>query len=209
MRAENVFVGARVVDSLPFSMGGTAEEARALRASGVEGLAGYLGAMNAARLAYILDAGLGFMPVTYAGEYFDGPDDELAQLKALGIPVGVTVWLDLEGEKSFRWDPVDLQKKINTWADAHSKAGFIPALYIGSPQPLTGDELARLRVFRYWCAASRVIDRNGKVWDEPPGCGFCMRQQWPQGMWKDTGVFVDVNIVGQDRRKRVPTWVRA
>lgn len=207
MRIEPAFVGARLVDSEPFSEGGTAAHARALKAAGVDGLIGYLGAMNTARLGYVLAAGLAFMPVTYAGEYFDGPGDELAQLKALGIPAGATVWLDLEGQKSFAYDPIELERLINAWADAHAKAGYVPALYVGSPQPFTGDELARLRVYRYWCAASRVIDRHGKVWDEPTGCGFCMRQTWPQGVFQNTGVFVDVNQVTTDRRGRRPTWV--
>lgn len=213
MNVEKVFVGARLVDSLPFSQGGSAAQAKRLRDTGIDGLVGYLGAMNRTRLQYVLDAGLGFMPVTFAGEYFDGPADELAHLKALGIPAGVTVMLDLEGEKSYNWPAHDLIAKINTWAKALQNAGFIAGLYIGSPQPLTGEELARLAVTRYWCAPSRVLDRNGKAWDEPPGIGFCMRQFWPQRNWpNDTDparVWVDMNMVGEDRRGRLPTWVRA
>lgn len=206
MKVEAAFVGARGVDSLPFSQAGTAVQAKALAARGVDFFVGYLGAMNAAHLQYVLDAGMAFMPVTFAGEAFDGAGDELAQLKALGVPPGVTVWLDLEGDKSYRTTPQELSSLINTWAQAIAAGGWIPGLYVGSPQPLTGPELAALSVVRYWKAPSLVLDRNGKDWSEPPGIGWCMQQQWPQGNYRDTGVFVDVDIIGQDRRGRVPTW---
>ena len=209
MRVENAFVGARGVDSLPFSQGGTAAQAKALAARGVDFFVGYLGCMNAARLGYVLDAGLAFMPVTLAGEVFDGADDEIAQLKALGIPAGVTVWLDVEGKKTLDVPLAELTDKINAWASKVAGAGYVAGLYIAPPQPFTGPELAKLAVTRYWNSAGRIQDRNGRIWDEPEGVGFCMRQGYPQGFFLDTGVFVDPNMVLADRRGRVPTWVRA
>ncbi len=206
---EKAEVGARGVDSYPYSLGGSFAQAQALKASGIDFFVGYLGSLDAARLGHILDAGLAFMPVTLAGEYFDGPADELAHLKHLNIPPGVTVWLDLEGPKSFKHPPQDLINLTDKWATAIAAAGYMPGLYIGSPQPLTGDELAKLKVVRYWKAPSRIFDRNGKAWDGPSSIGHCMFQMWPQGNWRDTGVFVDVNIVGQDFRERVPTWLRS
>ncbi len=65
MRSEPAEVGALVVDSLPFSQGGTREQALALRAAGVQCLVGYLGAMNTKRLGYLMAAGIAFMPVTF------------------------------------------------------------------------------------------------------------------------------------------------
>src|SRR5688572_23711541 len=112
MKIVQAHVGARGVDSLPFSNTGTQDQANALRATGIDFVVGYLGAMNAARLSYVLNAGMGFMPVTFAGEYKDGAVDELNQLKALGIPAGATVWLDVEGVASDV--PVaTLKKQIN------------------------------------------------------------------------------------------------
>lgn len=207
MKMENAFVGARGIDSLPFSGGGTREQAIKMKDAGVDFFVGYLGSINATRVAYLLEAGLAFMPVTFAGEYFDGGKDEVAQLQALDIPAGTTVWIDLEGQKSWQTDPIKLQEMINACADAIGGAGYLPGLYVGSPQPLTGPELARLRVYRYWKAPSLVLDRNGKDWSEPPGIGWCMYQMWPQGIFRNTGVFADVNIIGQDRKSRVPTWV--
>ncbi|HWO25565.1 MAG TPA: hypothetical protein VNO30_42790 [Kofleriaceae bacterium] len=207
MKTEKAFVGARGVDSLPYSIGGTAEQARKLAERGVDFFAGYLGSMNVARLKFILDAGLAFMPITRAEEYFDGGADEVDRLRALELPKGCTVWLDLEGEKSYRFDPIELQGLINTWAKTISAAEYIPGLYVGAPQPLTGPELARLAVVRYWKAPSLVLDRNGKDWSEPSGIGWCMYQMWPSLCFRDTDICVDVNIIGEDRRGRVPSWV--
>jgi len=206
---ETAFPGARGVDSLPFSQGGTAAQAIALRASGVEFFVGYLGAMNPARLKYVLDAGLAFMPVTFAGEYKDGALDEIRQLKALGIPSGATVWLDLEGLDAWNMNPAELMRLINAWGTDIKNAGYVPGLYVGAPQPLTSDELYALKVYRYWLGIGRCVDRNGK--DAYPKCGWCMRQDWhgqKNGMlWKNTGVFVDTNGLQCDHSGRLPAWV--
>ncbi len=211
MKVAQAFPGARVIDSLSFSRGGTKEQAKALRASGVEGVVGYLGAMNPTRLAYVLEAGLAFMPVTYAAEYIDGAADEIAQLRALNIPLGTSVWLDLEGMDAWNMEPAKLSGLINRWATDIAKSGWMPCLYVGAPQPLTSADLYALKVVRYWLGIGRCIDKTGK--DSYPSCGWCMRQDWHnQGlgmMWKDTGVFVDTNAIQSDHRGRLPHWVVA
>ncbi len=144
--------------------------------------------------------------MTLAGEYTDGPNDELAQLAALGLPPGTTVFLDLEGLKAFKTDPAVLIEKINAWADAVAKAGFVPGLYVGVPQPLTSQELYALRVQRYWRGQGSVRDRFNAL-AEPSGCGWCMTQMYPSITRGNT--WVDCNMVGQDYRGRVPSWVKA
>jgi len=209
MKTATAFVGARVVDSFPYSMAGTATQAKALKATGVDGLVGYLGHMNAARLGYILDAGLAFMPVTVAGEYKDGAADEIAQLKALGIPEGTTVWLDLEGIDAWNTPADKLSALINAWAAAIKTSGYMPGLYVGAPQPLTGKQLYALGVQRYWLGIGRCVGKDGL--DAYPDCGWCMRQDWHGQktgmMWKNTGVFVDTNGVQCDHKGRLPVWV--
>jgi hypothetical protein len=211
MKVANAFPGARGVDSLPFSNGGSADQAKRLAASGVEFFVGYLGAMNAARLKHVLDAGLAFMPVTFAGEYKDGAADELAQLKALGIPAGVTVWLDLEGLDAWNTPADQLMALINAWARDIKAGGWMPGLYVGAPQPLTGKQLYSLGVVRYWLGIGRCIGKDGL--DAYPDCGWCMRQDWhgqKLGMlWKNTGVFVDTNSIQCDHKGRLPAWVVA
>lgn len=206
MRTALAEVGARGVDSYPYSLGGTADQARKLAASGVDFVVLYLGVANAARVKHVLDAGMAFMPVTLAARY-DGAA-AVAQCKALGLPAGCTVWLDLEGKSSYETPAPALIAKINAWADAVKAAGYQPGLYIGSPQPLTAGELYALRVVRYWKAPSRVVDRFGTSSDGPQ-CGFCMWQMWPQKHWRNSGVFVDVNMIGQDFKERLPAWVVA
>jgi hypothetical protein len=206
MRTFPAHVGALGVDSLPFSQAGTLEQAKALRYAGVKFLVGYLGVINAERLGHVLNAGLAFMPVTLAGEYNDGPEDEVKQLQALGLPKLCSVWLDLEGLKAFHTNPVELITKINTWADAILAAGYMPCLYVGVPQPLTSDELWNLRVKRYWRGQGSVRDRFNAL-AEPTKCGWTMTQMYPQHSL--AGVWVDVDVVGQDYLQRVPNWVVA
>lgn len=204
MKAVNATVGALGVDSLPYSMGGTTTQAQALKIEGVKFFAGYLGAMNAARLKQLLDAGIAFVPVTFAGEYNDGPDDEIAQIKALGIPAGTTVFVDLEGLSAAKADPVALAAKINAWADGIRAAGYMPGLYVGVPQPFTEEELWHLHVERYWRGQGSVRDRFNKL-SEPTGCGWCMTQVWPSEVVG--GVLVDFDQIGMDYKRRVPAWV--
>jgi hypothetical protein len=209
VKVQQAWVGARCVDSLPFSQGGTKAQAEALKATGVDCFIGYLGAMNATRLGYVLDAGLAFMPVTFAGEYNDGGEDECAQLKALGIPAGATVWLDLEGIHAYRMDPITLSAKINSWATAIQAGGWMPGLYVGAPQPLTSKELYALKVVRYWLGIGHCVDRTGD--DAYPKCGWVLRQDWHNAgngmLWKNTGVLVDTNSIQCDHFGRLPSWV--
>ncbi len=212
MKSVTAFPSARVIDSLPYSQGGTAAQALALKATGVDAVVGYLGAMTPARLAFTLAAGLAFMPVTLAAEYKDGAADEIAQLKALAIPANTTVWLDLEGLNAWNTPADQLIALIEAWAADVVKAGYIAGLYVGAPQPLTGKQLYSLKgITRYWLGIGRCIGKDGL--DAYPQCGWCMRQDWhgqPNGMmWKNTGVFVDGNSTQADHQGRLPNWVVA
>ena len=195
-------VGARCIDSLPFSNGGTAAQAVALKAAAVDCVIGYLGAISAARVQAVIDAGLAFMPVTFAGAY--NGMQAVSQCKSLALPAGCTVWLDLEGSATLATPPQELATKVNVWAATLIEAGFVPGLYVGAPQPFTSEELYHLKVQRYWKSGSRILDRNGRLAE--PGCGWCLYQLLPQGMWRDTGVFVDVDFVQTDYRGRLPAW---
>ena len=211
MKIEPAKVGDVYLDSLPFSQAGTPEMARAWKAHGVAGFVGYLGFMNQTRLAYILDAGLKFSPVTLAGEYEDGPQDEVFQLKSLGVPEGAHVWLDLEGMKAFRSDPVVLAGKVNAWARGVRAAQYRSALYVGVPQPFTSEELWALSVDRYWHGQGSVRDRTGQL-AEPfrnfQNCrGWNMIQAAPSKMLG--GCLVDFNMIYGDYKGDVPMVVTA
>ncbi len=199
MRAIDAPVGARVVDSLPFSQAGTVAQAKALRAAGVEGIALYLGVASKAQALAAGAAGLFAFGVTLGGHY-DGAL-AVAQAKALGLVAGVTLFLDVEGKEAYDTQSAELVGKIDAWALAVQAGGYVPGLYLGSPQPLTSDELTRLAVVRYWKGQGRTVDRTGALAEPRPG--WCMWQMFPSITLG--GVLVDANIVGQDFKGRVPT----
>lgn len=198
-------VGARIVDSLPFSQGGTAGQAVALKASGADGIALYLGAATKARADACLAAGLGVFGVTFGNQY-NGPA-AVAQMQALGLPAGTSCFLDLEGIKDLSdANTTAIIGKVNAWADAVSAAGYLPGLYVAPPQPLTSQEMYALKVVRYWKGGGSIRDRHGAL-AEPSGCGWCMTQMWPS--YTLGGVFVDGNMVGHDFKDRAPALAYA
>jgi hypothetical protein len=230
MKTQVAFPGARAVDSLPFSMGGTMSQAATLRDSGIHCLIGYLGAMTPKILAIVLAAGLAFMPVTFAGEYKDGAADEIAQLKALNIPAGTTVWLDLEGINAWNTPADELSTLIESWGKAIVGAGYMAGIYVGAPQPLTGKQLYALKyITRYWLGIGRCVGKDGL--DAYPQCGWCVRQDWHNNpdlaqhklnggmLWPPVShypllpmsdrTFVDTNGIQADHQGRLPTWVVA
>lgn len=192
-------VGSRIVDSLPFSQSGTAEQAKALKAAGVDGIALYLGAATRERAEACLDAGLMVFGVTFGNQYNGA--SAVAQMTALGLPAGTSCFLDVEGKPAYNTPPADLTAKINAWADAVSAAGFVAGLYLAPPQPLNSAELYSTRVVRYWKGGGSIRDRNSSL-AEPSGCGWCMTQMFPSVTVG--GVLVDHNMVGHDYKGRVP-----
>lgn len=208
MKAVDSKGGDMVVDSLPLSQSGTDAQVQALKAAGVKGVAVYLGVAKASLVASIVAAGMGVFPVTLAGEYKDGPQDEVANLTALGLPKGIHVFLDMEGLEAFHTDPAKLISMVNSWADGVRAAGYKPALYVGVPQPLTSSELYALRVELYWRGQGRVTDRNNAL-AEPWGCGWAVFQSYPSRNLGTPASWVDVDMVNQDYKGRVLTWAAA
>lgn len=204
-KAVPAFVGARFVDSYPFSLAGTASQAQALRRAEVDGLAGYLGVITRARVEAVIAAGLGFFGVTLANR-LDGTQ-AVAQARTLGLPPETSLALDIEGKAIFDQGGA-LFAPVKRWREIVQAANYKTLLYAGSPQPLTSTELEQAGFDGYWNALSRESDRFGQLAE--PARGWCAWQMIPQLTWKDTGVFVDVNIVGQDFRGVQPlTWAMA
>lgn len=189
-------VGARGIDAV--SLVDTADKAEALKAAGVEFVVQYLGSVTHPIVQTILDADLAFSPVTYANR-FDGPTT-VRELSLLGLPPGVTVWLDVESVEAL--NPIALQAKINAWAGAVIAAGYMPGLYVGPGSVLTSFELYRLRVVRYWRCGARILDRSGQLAE--PGCGFCMDQLFPS--ITTGGLWTDLDVVQEDFRGRLPVF---
>lgn len=220
MKLAPIPVGARIVDSLPFSRGGTDLLARALHLAEVDGVALYLGAATPVQCHAAVAAGLGVFGVTFGGAY-DGAVS-VRQAKVLGLPPGTPIFLDLEAEvvgpahaaMAVEHAPLrgmhramilralhvnasidDLKKKVVDWTVPVSAAGFMPCLYVGVPQPFTSSELWHLPVVRYWKGQGLARDRFGNA-VEPDHCGWSLTQEWPSQMCG--GVLVDHNMAGHD-----------
>lgn len=205
MRVVDLNPGATVFDSLQFSQGGTPAYALALSRF-AKAVALYLGVATKKQAQAVLDAGMGILPVTLASEYKDGGTDEVAQLRNLGIPQGVTVFADMEGLSTFNAKPQTVMDALDAWAKTITDAGYTAGLYVGVPQPLTSRELyMRPLIKRYWRGQGSIRDRyNGLA---EPDCGWCMTQAYPSQTV--AGVLVDFNQVTQDYRGRVPSVVVA
>lgn len=209
--AEPIPVGARLFDSLPFSLGGDASGAAALVApdaaagrGGADGIVGYLGTMTQARAAEVLAAGMGLLMTTVACAW-DGAA-AVAQARAIGYPVGCCVVLDVEDQESLDLGAAGLAAKIAAWAATVKSAGYVPSIYVGVPQPLSSEELWRLPVVRYWRGCGRIVDAADQL-AEPSGCGWCMTQAWDSIV--HNGIKVDANISGLDYLGRSMIWCRS
>ncbi len=166
----------------------------------------YLGSLTSAEVDRILDAGLAVMPVTYGLKVGTAVDaamgrrygaSTVANAQSAGMPRAATVWLDLETVTG------DVAPFVDRWAETVQAGGFVPGLYVGAGAQLSSVELYALKVVRYWHSLSRVTDRNNALAE--PACGWCMYQLYPTV--RRCGIDVDIDVVQQDYRGRVPTWV--
>lgn len=174
-----------------------------LKANGYDYVCRYLGGVTPKELADILGAGLAFMPVCYAGR-FGGPK-ELAALRALGLPSGVTSWCDVEG---VTMPAADLITVLNARSTIVRAGSFDPGGYFGFDPELTGLEMGALVIDRYWKAMSKIVGRDNLVAEptSPHGpIGWCHMQLNPGNVIRG-GVKIDVDIIQEDFRGRVPTW---
>ena len=88
----------------------------------------------------------------------------------IGIPSGVTAWLDLEGV-TVGTDPADVIDYCNLWHAAVAGAGYVPGLYVGWHAGLNATQLYRdLRFSHYWGAYNLNAD------EAPIKRGLQMRQ---------------------------------
>lgn len=184
--------------------------AQGLKLAGMDFAVRYLGALTSNEVDTIVAAGLAIMPVTYGmkhGTVLDGALGDsyglssVRQASSAGIALGTTIWLDLEDASGTSQGIIAF---VNAWAARILAAGFVPGLYAGAGAQLTSLELYALKVTRYWHSLSRVSDRNGQLAE--PGCGWCMYQLYPSVVV--ASVLVDVDVIQQDYRGRVPTWTR-
>lgn len=114
-------------------------------------LAGGLGLMV---VQHVMRAG--WVPDAARGARFGAAAAVNAQV--VGLPPGVTVWLDLEGVRG-GVDRASVIAYCNAWFAAVAAVGYVPGLYVGANCGLDGDALYwRLQTRHYWRSGSDVPD---------------------------------------------------
>lgn len=155
-------------------------------------------------VAIIVGAGLALMPVHHVRYASPMPSAELgtadgqravAYARACGFPPGVTVWCDPEVQGGGGAETIAY---IDAWAGAVRGGGYDPGVYFGSGVPLDGRQLYALSLDRYWKSQSQVSE---------PACGWTMIQLYPET--SIAGIAVDVYVIQQDYRGRLPNWLTA
>lgn len=170
------------------------EQAIALLRSRIAFRVGYIDELSPEEVADITSVGMQLSIVTYALEF--NPAHTIARLEALGIPKGVTVWIDVEGTGL---EPDEIIAKTNTWAAVLQSAGYEAGIYVGAGCPLSSAQLTQLVVTRYWHSVSKVLESSR---------GFCMRQIRPDDVVV-CGIKVDVIVVEPDYCGDVPMFAAA
>lgn len=156
----------------------------------------------------IIDAGLGlgvvqhplaegWRPTRELGIQFGSAAARLCG--GAGLPVGVTVWLDLEGVAS-GCPAQHVIDYCNAWYDEVAAVGYIPGVYIGANPGLTADQLYwELRIASYWRGGSSV---SAGVPADIPHRGYQMTQR----ITGAPGSEVDMDVIKTDNFNCAVHW---
>jgi hypothetical protein len=120
----------------------------------------------------------------------------LNHLTQVGIPKGITVYVDLEGVASGT-PASDIIAYANTWHDIISKAGYIPGIYIGANAYLSSEQLYNsLKFQHYWKSLSNVPDVAVR--------GYEMVQL---RQINKLGILIDEDVVITDNQGNTPIFI--
>ncbi len=168
---------------------------------------GAAGDLTEAETKTILDAGLALMAVQHCALRGWTPTEALgerygaaaaANAALAGLPRGINLWLDLEGVKPDA-PPADVIAYCNAWHVAVAAAGYLPGLYIGAGQVLTGDQLYfDLRFAYYWKPVSAYVP-------DVAVRGQCMTQTMNPSFVLG-GVSYDEDVTETDAGGNTPVW---
>ncbi|HEX7242514.1 MAG TPA: glycoside hydrolase domain-containing protein [Longimicrobiaceae bacterium] len=129
--------------------------------------------LTAAEAETVLASGLALMVVQHVEEPGWHPTaalgDEYGTNAAafagqIGVPPGVSVWLDLECVADGT-QAADATAYCNAWHDRVAAAGYAPGVYVGYQPGLTGQQLySSLRFQHYWAAYNVDVSIPGRGW---------------------------------------------
>jgi hypothetical protein len=192
----------------------TAASVAAFRAAGFSFAIRYLsrttpetsGDLSAAEVATIHNGGLALMAVQHVRSAGWQPSGVLgaqyghaaaANAIAIGLPAGVSIWLDLEGVATGT-AASDIIAYCNTWFFAVAHAGYRPGLYVGANCGLTSAQLGtELDCRFYWQSGSSVPAVSGRA--------YCMVQTIDKSDVID-GVAYDRDLIQADDHGDTPFW---
>ena len=166
----------------------------------------YLGGATAAECTAIASV-MPIIPVTFGNRY--DPNEALTHLAAMGLPkqdavtgVRASILLDTEAQGD---SASVLSQKINDWCRGIQGAGPFAGVYEGEENtPMSADQWGALLATLYWKSASLV---PCPTYHGQP-IGWCCTQLLPANYKLQCGLVVDADVIAQDYRGRVPTWMR-
>lgn len=194
----------------------TVATAKALRQAGFRFCVRYLsratpqvaGDLSHAEAQAILAAGLALMAVQHVmGAGWIPSAERGAQYgaaaatnaKETGLPLGVTLWLDLEGVRKGTDNEVVIAY-CNHWFDRVAAAGYEPGVYVGAASRLNGNDLYwRLKTRHYWRSGSRVPDL--------PHRGYQLAQRITDGSDTVSGIELDRDVTCTDAFGGTAIWL--
>lgn len=165
------------------------------------------GDLSKTELAAILDSGMALMAVQHvesitswiptAAHGTDYGANAAAHAKAVGLPAGTAVFVDLEGV-SPSVSPAEIIAYCNNWHAQVQAAGYTPGIYVGANCGLSSDQLYhQLKMKYYWKSGSKV--------PPIPFRGYCMVQTITK---TDLAAGIDRDVITPDAFGMTPPWVR-
>jgi hypothetical protein len=161
--------------------------------------------LTTAEATAIINAGLALMPVQHVARAGWLPSATLGttngknaakHAQSVGFPVGVNLWLDLEGVS----DSASSRQVIdycNAWFAEVDTAGLVSGLYVGPQAILNGHDLFfRLRTKHYWKSASHVPNVENR--------GYQMIQSLPTNV---VGINIDSDVTKNDDFDDAVIWL--
>lgn len=162
----------------------------------------YLGSLTSAEIDVLHAHGRAVMPVCFADK-FDGLA-ALSELVHIGMPIGVTVWADIESVTLTAAQLID--RLDNAFAKPLRAAQYDPGGYFANDQPLNARQMGNLVMDRY-CRGDVI--GVPEPWADSGPIGFCMEQisgNSTSYKGKPTPALIDIDFIRADFRGRLPTW---